>query len=200
MRRCWRRKKSTTKVSRRRFCLASSATSLQEWRSSWAAFMLAAEHPGLLLARTFPYDPRYYLSSHRGTDRPLNLGKDPTMHVFVRPDGVPMAPREVQLYCRHELHAVLPYDDDDDDDGTSPTAWDWGNVVQGNAIERLIRDRCVPDGIRVEVPATSRNRTDRRSRFRSSSSCTAARGGTSPGTQLTSGRRRSRRRQRSVFC
>ncbi|KAL7528383.1 hypothetical protein ACHAWF_002543 [Thalassiosira exigua] len=129
-----------------------SATSLQEWRGSWTASMLAAERAGLLLARSFPYDPPYNLSSHRGVDRPFNLGNDPTMHVFVRPDGVATAPREVQLCCRHELHVVLP-EDDDGGIASLTTDWDWDDVVRGDAIETLIRDRCVPVGIRVEVPA-----------------------------------------------
>jgi len=127
-----------------------SATSLQEWRGSWTASMYAAEH-GLLLARVFPYNPEYNLSSHRGVDRPFSLGKDPKLHVFVKPNnGITKAPRDIQLCCRHELHVVIP--DNEEDVGDS-TICSLDQVLAGDAIETIIQSTCVPDGIRVEVPA-----------------------------------------------
>lgn len=82
--------------------LSCSATSLLEWRGSWTASLFAGEH-GLLLARVSPYEAQYRLSSHRGVDRPFNLGNNPQMHVFVKPDGIISAPRDIQLCCRHEF-------------------------------------------------------------------------------------------------
>lgn len=107
--------------------------------------MFAAEH-GLLLARVLPYEAQYRLSSHRGVDRPFKLGKQPMMHVFVHPDGIVDAPRDIQLCCRHELHVVIP-----DDDGAS-TICGLDQILTGDAIENCIQ-QCVPDGVRVEVPA-----------------------------------------------
>ena len=77
-----------------------SATSLQEWKGSWTASLFAAQH-GLLLTSTFPYEATYNLSSHRGVDRAFKLGSNPKMHVFVKPDGIVKAPRDIQLCCRH---------------------------------------------------------------------------------------------------
>jgi len=123
-----------------------SATALQEWRGSWTASLYAAEH-GLLLARAFPYEARYNLSSHRGVDRPFKLGKEPKMHVFARPNGATTVPRELQLCCRHELHVEIP-----DDDGVSAVCSS-DQIMAGDALETILRDNCVPDGVRVEVPA-----------------------------------------------
>lgn len=122
-----------------------SATTLQEWRGSWTASLYGAEH-GLLLANAFPFDAQYRLSSHRGVDRPFHLGKDPTMHVFIKPDGTIAASRDIQLCCRHELHVVIP-----DDRGESGICF-LDQILTGNAIENIIQT-IVPDGIRVEVPA-----------------------------------------------
>lgn len=123
-----------------------SATTLQEWKGSWTASMFAAEH-GLLLARVFPYEAQYRLSAHRGVDRPFKLGKDPKMHVFVKPNGSTEAPREIQLCCRHELHITIP-----DDEGASAIC-NLDQILEGDAIETIIQESCVPDGVRVEVPA-----------------------------------------------
>jgi len=123
-----------------------SAATLQEWKGSWTASMWAAEH-GLLLARVIPYDAQYRLSSHRGVDRPFKLGKSPKLHVFVKPDGVIKAPTEFQLCCRHELHIVIP-----DDDGVSAVC-SLDQILAGDAIESIIQSNCVPEGVRVEVPA-----------------------------------------------
>jgi hypothetical protein len=114
--------------------------------------MLAAD-AGLLLARVLPYEPRYRLSSHRGVDRPFKLGEVPTMHVFVRPDGVVEAPRDIQLCCRHELHVVVPQDGDDDRDANAAVVHSLYSILEGDAVRDIIQDRCVPDGVRVEVPA-----------------------------------------------
>ena len=122
-----------------------SATSLQEWKSSWTASMFAAEY-GLLLARVFPFEAQYRLSSHRGRDRPFPVGKDPKMHVFVKPNGVLKAPRDIQLCCRHELHVVIP------DENRVSAANSFNQILEGDAIENIIQG-IVPDGIRVEVPA-----------------------------------------------
>lgn len=123
----------------------ASATTLTEWKGSWTASLYAAEH-GLLLAKTFPFEAQYRLSSHRGVDRPFSLGKDPKMHIFVKPDGVVEASREIQLCCRHELHIVIP-----DDNGESEVCF-IDQVLTGDAIENIIQT-VVPDGVRVEVPA-----------------------------------------------
>ncbi|KAL7527577.1 hypothetical protein ACHAXR_002021, partial [Thalassiosira sp. AJA248-18] len=124
-----------------------SSTSLQEWKGSWTASKFAAEH-GLLLAQVFPYDAQYRLSAHRGVDRPFKLGKIPKMHAFVKPDGVIATPREIQLCCRHELHIVIPAEND----GAS-TICSLDQILAGDAIANIIQDHCVPDGVRVEVPA-----------------------------------------------
>lgn len=68
------------------------------------------------------------------------------MHVFVKPDGIVKAPREIQLCCRHELHVMVP-----NDEGAS-AACSLDQILAGNAIENIIQN-IVPDGIRVEVPA-----------------------------------------------
>lgn len=134
--------------------------------------MFAAQH-GLLLTSTFPYDATYNLSSHRGVDRAFKLGSNPKMHVFVKPDGIVKAPRDIQLCCRHvsgeitllflvhlddinlgsflllqELHVVIP----DEYDGTS-TICSLDQILTGDSIQSIIQDSCVPNGIRVEVPA-----------------------------------------------
>ncbi|KAL3769452.1 hypothetical protein ACHAWU_008861 [Discostella pseudostelligera] len=119
-----------------------SATSLLEWRGSWTASLFAGEH-GLLLARVSPYEAQYRLSSHRGVDRPFNLGNNPQMHVFVKPDGIISAPRDIQLCCRHELHINITNENE--------AAID--QMVVGDAIKDIIQSNCVPAGIRVEVPA-----------------------------------------------
>ena len=49
-----------------------SAMTLQEWKGSWTASMFAADH-GLLLARTFPFDAQYRLSSHRYVIPPQHI-------------------------------------------------------------------------------------------------------------------------------
>jgi hypothetical protein len=123
----------------------ASATTLQEWRGSWTASLFGGEH-GLLLADTFPFEAQYRLSSHRGVDRPFNLGKDPMMHIFVKPDGVVEASRHIQLCCRHELHVVVP-----DDNGVSDVCF-IDQICSCDAVENIIQN-IVPDGVRVEVPA-----------------------------------------------
>ncbi|KAL3817439.1 hypothetical protein ACHAXA_001446 [Cyclostephanos tholiformis] len=124
-----------------------SARTLQEWRGSWTASMLAADN-GLLLARVFPYDATYNLSSHRGVDRPFKLGPNPMMHVFVKPNGIVEAPRDIQLCCRHELHVVVPSNYNDGEDDTISAG-----ILDGDILRGIIQHRCVPDGIRAEVPA-----------------------------------------------
>lgn len=123
-----------------------SATTLVEWKGSWTASLYGAEH-GLLLADAFPFEAQYRLSSHRGVDRPFNLGKDPLMHVFVKPDGIVESAKDIQLCCRHELHVVIP----DDEEGVSSIC-SLDQIIAGDAIENIIQT-IVPDGVRVEVPA-----------------------------------------------
>lgn len=126
-----------------------SSTTLQDWKGSWQASMFAAEH-GLLLADVSPYEPQYNLSSHRGVDRPFNLGKNPKMHVFAKPNGVHVR-KDIQLCCRHELHIVVPEDQPDEDNhGIIICSMD--QILAGDAIEMIIQG-IVPDGVRVEVPA-----------------------------------------------
>ena len=126
----------------------SSSTSLQEWKGSWLASMFAAEH-GLLLAHVSPYEPQYNLSSHRGVDRPFNLGKKPKMHVFAKPKSGIQVPTNIQLCCRHELHIVVP---EEQDDGNPGIICSMDQILAGDAIEMIIQG-IVPDGVRVEVPA-----------------------------------------------
>jgi len=125
-----------------------SSTSLQEWRQSWTASALAAEH-GLLLAKVFPYEPVYQLSSHRGMDRPFNIGKNPKMHVFLKPDqdDVITVPENIQLCCRHELHLVIP------DKGGVSSVCALDQILAGDSVKNILQSTCVPDGIRVEVPS-----------------------------------------------
>ena len=123
-----------------------SATTLVEWKGSWTASLYGAEH-GLLLADAFPFEAQYRLSSHRGVDRPFNLGKDPLMHVFVKPDGIVESAKDIQLCCRHELHVVIP----DDEEGVSSIC-SLDQIIAGDAIENIIQT-IIPDGVRVEVPA-----------------------------------------------
>jgi hypothetical protein len=117
--------------------------------------MLAAD-VGLLLARVVPYEVGYRLSSYREADRPFKLGADPAMHVFVRPDGIASAPRDIQLCCRHELHVVVPpeyYDKGAAGDAAAGGGCPLERILEGDAVRGIIQDRCVPDGVRVEVPA-----------------------------------------------
>jgi hypothetical protein len=111
--------------------------------------MLAADR-GLLLARVVPYDAKYNLSSHRGVDRPFKLGTDPRMHVFVRPNGIVTAPRDIQLCCRHELHVIVPPGHGGGDDGNDDVV---DGILEGDVVRSIIQERCVPDGVRVEIPA-----------------------------------------------
>jgi hypothetical protein len=134
----------------------SSSTTLQQWRGSWQASMLAAD-TGLLLVRVSPYKANYKLSSHREKDRPFNLGKDPMMHIFIKPDGILDASRDIQLCCRHELHIVIPTNNNNDDDttitSTTEGIYTLNEIVEGDAIQHIIQNHIVPNGVRVEVPA-----------------------------------------------
>ncbi len=126
-----------------------SSTTLTEWKGSWQASMFAAEH-GLLLPSVSPYEPQYNLSSHRGVDRPFNLGREPKMHVFAKPNCIVNVPRDIQLCCRHELHIVVP--EEVDEASGSNTICSMDQILAGDAIEMIIQG-IVPDGVRVEVPA-----------------------------------------------
>lgn len=131
-----------------------SATTVVEWKGSWTASKFAGEH-GLLLARVSPYEAQYNLSSHRGVDRPFKLGKTPKMYTFVKPNGIIAVPRDIQLCCRHELHIVIPDDDNANVAGGrgEMTICSLDQILAGDAIETIIQDTCVPDGVRVEVPS-----------------------------------------------
>lgn len=128
-----------------------SSQSLQEWKGSWQASMFAAQH-GLLLADVSPYVPQYNLSSHRGVDRPFNLGRNPKMHVFAKPNGLINVPRDIQLCCRHELHIVVPEDEEEVGSSSSAVICSMDQILAGDAIETIIQG-IVPVGVRVEVPA-----------------------------------------------
>lgn len=128
-----------------------SSQSLQEWKGSWQASMFAAQH-GLLLADVSPYVPQYNLSSHRGVDRPFNLGRNPKMHVFAKPNGLIYVPRDIQLCCRHELHIVVPEDEEEVGSSSSAVICSMDQILAGDAIETIIQG-IVPVGVRVEVPA-----------------------------------------------
>jgi len=127
-----------------------SSSSLHEWRGSWQASMFAAEH-GLLLANVSPYKPQYNLSSHRGVDRPFNLGKSPQMHVFAKPNGLVHVRKDIQLCCRHELHIVV-LDNEQNVGCSSDIFCSMDQILAGDAIETIIQG-IVPHGVRVEVPA-----------------------------------------------
>ena len=79
--------------------------SLEKWRQSWMPAMYAASY-GLMLRKIDPYDPQYFLSSHRGVDRPFNVGKHPQKYIFSFPNGKSVS-QDLQLSCRHELRIVL---------------------------------------------------------------------------------------------
>ena len=118
----------------------SSATDLQKWRQSWTAALYAAEH-GLILRSVEPFRPTYSLSSHRGVDRPFQIGKDPKLYKFSFPNTRKVN-QAIQLCCRHELHLMLP------EDGHDELVKD---LLHADFVEKTAKS-IVPDGIRVEVP------------------------------------------------
>lgn len=83
-----------------------------------------------------------------GVDRPFKLGNNPKMHVFVKPDGMVKSPKDIQLCCRHELHVEIP----EYESGTS-TICSLDQILTGDAIQNIIQQQCVPEGVRVEIPA-----------------------------------------------
>lgn len=126
------------------------AESLTTWKQSWMAAMYAGSH-GLLLGRLEPYDPGYFLSSHRGVDRPFSLGKSPQKYTFSLPNGKPID-IDLQVCCRHELRIVL-----DEKLEKCPVSFD--DIVGGDAVFDLAR-QFVPEGINFEVPARDLLSTD----------------------------------------
>lgn len=56
---------------------------------------------------------------------------------------------QFQLFCRHELHVVLPCSTIKENDRNH---YSHGEILEGNFIEDIIRG-VLPVGIRVEVPA-----------------------------------------------
>jgi len=74
------------------------------------------------------------------------------------------ASREMQFCCMHELYIVIPSEEEEYDADvssssgnncgvSSATVCSLDQILGGDAIEEIIRASCVPDGIRVEVPA-----------------------------------------------
>lgn len=120
--------------------------SLEKWRQSWMPAMYAAAH-GLMLSRIDPYDPDYFLSSHRGVDRPFNIGPKPQKYIFSFPNDKSVS-KDVQISCRHELRIIL--EPKKLEDAASLVSFD--DIVNGNAVFDFAQE-FIPDGIRFEIPA-----------------------------------------------
>jgi len=120
--------------------------SLEKWRQSWMPAMYAATH-GLMLSRIDPYDPDYSLSSHRGVDRPFNIGRTPQKYIFSFPNGKSIS-KDVQISCRHELRIVL--EPKKLEGAASQVSFD--DIVNGNAVFDFAQE-FIPDGVRFEIPA-----------------------------------------------
>lgn len=134
----------------------ATSTTLEEWRSSWTASIYAAEH-GLLLINTIPFQPKYDLSSHRGVDRPFNIGKQPKMYIFTNEGNIRGAiDKKYQLCCRHELH-VLHRNASSLSSFKNNTAFEELTCQQ---VQQMIQ-RKLPKGIRVEVPVRDIIETDK---------------------------------------
>lgn len=118
--------------------------SLEKWRQSWMPAMYAASY-GLMLRKIDPYDPQYFLSSHRGVDRPFNVGKHPQKYIFSFPNGKSVS-QDLQLSCRHELRIVL------DPMKLAASQVSFDDIVKGNAVSSFAQD-FIPEGIRFEIPA-----------------------------------------------
>ena len=92
--------------------------------------------------------PKYDLSSHRGVDRPFNIGKQPKIYIFTNEGNVRGAiDKKYQLCCRHELH-VLRQNTSSLLSSKSKTS---DNELTCQQIQQIIQ-RKLPEGIRVEVP------------------------------------------------
>eukprot|EP00980_Cylindrotheca_fusiformis_P014762 scaffold4025_cov106-Cylindrotheca_fusiformis.AAC.4 len=125
------------------------ADSLSSWKQSWMAAMYAASH-GLLLRRMEPFDPDYFLSSHRGVDRPFSIGTAPQKYTFTLPNGKPID-EDLQISCRHELRIII-HDEDDETIKKKNCPVSLDDIIHGDAVIDLAR-QFVPKGIRLEVPA-----------------------------------------------
>lgn len=119
------------------------AESLIAWKQSWMAAMYAGSC-GLLLRRIELFNPDYFLSSHRGVDRPFSLGKSPQKYFFSLPNGKPTN-SDLQISCRHELRIVI-------DEKIEKCPVSFGDIVTGDAVKTLALP-FVPKGIKFEVPA-----------------------------------------------
>ena len=101
--------------------------------------------------------PKYDLSSHRGVDRPFNIGKQPKIYIFTNEGNVRGAiDKKYQLCCRHELH-VLRQNTSSLLSSKSKTS---DNELTCQQIQQIIQ-RKLPEGIRVEVPVRDIIETDK---------------------------------------
>ncbi len=133
----------------------SGAKTIAEYRDTWTPNMYAATH-GLLLSEIQPFEAHYNLSSHRGVDRGFNIGNNPKMFIFRKPNGYSI-PKRNQLCCRHELHILLPPGHNEserisDRKGGSTKSHSIHDILEGDSMQSIIQN-IVPDGIRVEVPS-----------------------------------------------
>jgi hypothetical protein len=117
---------------------------IQEWRQSWMAAMYAAEH-GLMLRHLKPYEPTYGLSSHRGVDRPFDIGERSQKYTFTFPNDE-CIDKDLQISCRTELRVML----DPEKLEKSPMSFD--DIVHGDAVFKLAQDM-IPEGVRFEIPS-----------------------------------------------
>lgn len=138
----------------------SSSSDVQQWRQSWTAAQIAAEH-GLLLRNVAPFTPQYAVSSHRGVDRPFPVGEKPELYIFDNPGNCQekkAVEEKLQLCCRHELHIVMPSYVDSSSTLPLPSTSDdnkikqINEIIHGDFILNLAKS-IVSNGVRVEVPA-----------------------------------------------
>lgn len=124
----------------------TESTSSIEWNGSWNAAAFAAEH-GLLLRQLVPFNSSYSLSSHRGVDRPFNVGENPLLYVFGLANGEAID-ENLQIAFRHELRIELP-----EDSLSRNGLFSRYDVENGDIIPRLVQEVvCEYPGIDAKVP------------------------------------------------
>ena len=122
----------------------SHARTVREWKGSWTAAMYAAEC-GLILHSIDKFKLIHNLSSHRGVDRPFQIGTEPNLYRFRFPNEIPVD-RHLQLCCRHELHICRP------NSNTTLLGSGINDMLHGNAMKHFIQTQVIPEGIKVDVP------------------------------------------------
>ena len=122
----------------------SHATTVREWKGSWTAALYAAEC-GLILHSVEQVNLIHNLSSHRGVDRPFQIGREPNLYRFRFPNKNPVD-RRLQLCCRHELHICIS------NSNKMLSASGFNDGFGCDAFEHYTQTLVVPEGIRVDVP------------------------------------------------